>query len=813
MQGISAWYHLLLDALKQKRDPDLTKNGTPDTVIDIGDKVKGVFQHKLRHWFGNDAMLYKCEVPLDEEGNIVWKKLDFDPDTVTAIWAKPSSGDVYVLGVDGHYGRDFVENFKSLGLIAEPGPKLFKRLKRAFGVLTIGSARSFDYRIISDPTKAPEKLTDGMAFANTGFLSVIVRKPVTQGDVFQYSMLVPEGLTKGTVVAMDWLATDVVIPGTHNVKTELRSMGKRLFAIEGTQEPKTARTDLQTITNCGVTDLFRDQFYAEMEHLSALAEDPDYAAERYWEEFESEDWFGKMWQRWLRQREHNPKAPRPNLDHKPRLTAAHEMGIDIRVSPTLRKDFIKWQCARTNIHKLQVPVENSCAGYIIPDLSQFDSATGEFRPNPATVIRCNQIAFPTGLGLEHGPVAVVRQPNGLGEALVTNNVAAHLPSQGVQISPLAADPELSSIYGLPSLGYSWLDLAGGADYDDRVIAFGGSDTVTTVWKRIQEIKRLDLPKSNMEDIIDAAVQTSEFPWTIGGQLNAAVTRQSMDLGAAVNFMMALTLVKDWEFYRYAAESSNAMELANAQEQYLEGEEIPVYPDCWMPEDRYTHDPFARLPIEAFDGEDSRFAYYEAESVTTPVGELMTETAEAMDEFLENVFEHRFVDQQALINTIEGFQVIRNCITRVGLPGTKVGLALWSVYLKLTGRDPQYKGEFQSLVDSYEIISISADIGIAEKQREFGVVVNQLFAGRDEATRLAATAQFALKLLAPVDKRWHGPEGAKRPIFNAYGHDSWLFTPCRNENYELVMRDSEHLEPGLMHYWLVILKRFCDLHQL
>jgi hypothetical protein len=65
------------------------------------------------------------------------------------------------------------------------------------------------------------------------------------------------------------------------------------------------------------------------------------------------------------------------------------------------------------------------------------------------------------------------------------------------------------------------------------------------------------------------------------------------------------------------------------------------------------------------------------------------------------------------------------------------------------------------------------------------------------------------MLAPVEKRWHGPDGRRRPLFNAYGSDSWLFTPSRDEEHNLVMMDENHLEPGLLHYWLVILKKLCE----
>lgn len=799
---ISAWYHLLLNKIKQIPDPNLENDDAfSKEIVDFGEKIKGVYQHRLRFWFGPNVSLYKTPIPM-EYGRIVHDELDFDPDDVTMVWSKPTSKEIYVLEVEGTRGGRLIDNAEQLGFTVEPGPKLFKRLKRAFGVMTVGSTSQFTHRIIEEEDKAPEKVTDGMAFAKSSFISHRVRRAVRQGECFQYSMLGPFGLTKGTVVAMDHLDHDVVVPGLHNVKTELRSHGKKLFCIEGYEDPKQGRTDIQTLINMGNLHDFEAGFDAAIDEVIEVAANHDAAAKWYWEEFESQDWYTKELDKYLRRKDHDPHAKMPPLESKPVLTAAHEMGIDVRVSPTLHKSLVRWIAGRINIDKLKVPVENSCRGYIIPDLSQFDPVTAEFTPNKDTVLRANQIAFPEDM-LPEGPVAVVRQPNGVGEALVTNNVKANVKSRGVQISPLAACPSMAKYYDdMPTLGFSWLERAGGADYDDSVIGFANPETVTVAHKRLQEIEELDLPPSNMEDIVDAAVQNNEFPWTVNGQLLAGVMKQEMDLGAAVNFMMALTLVEDWEFYRFAAASTNAAELADAQEQYLKEVEYPRYPDCWLPEEPNERDKYARLPIESWDP----FEYYAAEEVETDLGIMMEECGHHMDDVLRGIFEYKDLDQMAFINTIEGHKHIRKCITRVGLYGTKIGIALWAVYLKFTGRDPQYRGPFRALVDSYDIIPFDSDITYGEKKREFGVVANQLFAGRSEAECLAATAQFALKLLAP-QTRWHGPEDGRRPLYNAYGHDDWLFVHPRDEEHNLVTDAEGNIVHGLQHYWLTILAEF------
>lgn len=788
---IAAWYNLLLEDIK--RNGQINQSESPDHV-DMT-LIKGVHSHKLSFWFGAKAKLDKYTIPRDEDG-IDWENLPFDYKNVTAAWAKPRSGAVYVLTVPGHTGPDYPANLQSLGLEVDPGPKLFKRLKRAFGVLTIASRGNFKYRI--ERKEAPKRVTDGMCFASARFLQSMLHEVVRTGDVFQYSMLTPDGMSKGTCVALDDLDTDVVIPGEHNVKTELRSKTQSLFCIEGYQLPKQAKTDIQTMIHCGTGLEFEHSFYAELDKLADLAENLDASGELYWSEYESHDWFSAALVAADR-----AGTPPPKYETRPILSWAHAMEIDIRVSPTLRRELFNWASKRINIKRLKAPARGTRA-YVIPDLSQFDHTTGAFRPDPSRAIRPDCIAFPK---TSEGPVAVIRQPNGMGEATLTNNVVPAVTSQGVQVSILACDPELAASYPtFRAPKRSLLDHHGGMDFDDSLVCYCAPEVVTAVHHRINEVRALGLVHSNMEELVDAAVQNNDAPFTGPGQVGVAMHSQEMNLGQAVNFMMNLALVQDWEAYNHAASSKDINELAWAETQYLNPPTgLPVYADCWRPESESEFDPFARVPIQEYGDESTPFSYYHTAEYPTELGRMMREAGDAMDNLITTVRTFKDMEQQAALCSPEGMAFLRRCITRLGTEGIQLGEALFSIYLKLTGREPDYRGPYSALVNSYEVV-LDNDVDAEFRRRELGVAANALLAGRTEAEAIAATAILAIGIMDKA-KRWHGPDGQKEPYYG-YGSDWWLFAAARDDDHNIIMEGNTPAK-GLLQYWLAILKRYCN----
>jgi len=752
MSEYMEWYNTTLKTLKKIQGKP--EAAAPKDTIDLTDTAR----LKLNYWFGSDTKLYKCFVHTSY--GKIRNKSGYN---CTAAW---SDGDSYItrLMVPGINTSNFKRNLEELGFKVKPGAKLLKRLKRSFLTRADHVTSYLDWRVVN----VPEAITDGFSMANSAFLSEFMNEPVEHGQLFQYSFLSSRGLAKGTLIASKHLETDLVIMGEHQLKGEfLAPEGKQLLAIENKQNPKAARTDIQTLVNTN-PELFGNYLADTLETLLSTAE-PEKAAELFWEDFGNHDWY-EMYQ----------QLGKSTHEYRPRLSSAFNMRIDPRVSARLIRDTWDWQRKLAPIERLKVPVANSCRAYVLPDMSQFCLVTGEFKPNNKG-LKPNQVAFPTGTPL--GEVAVVRQPNAYGESHVYENVVAPCQLDCVQIS-------IDDIHNTDILARH-----GGMDFDDSLLGFFDPEWIQAVRNVHAKMNELEIPRINLEKFIDSSI-LKDAQFNLDGILNIALSAEN-SLGAVVNFLMTLTLTNQWDFYRLAAKAENHYQMQQVQELYLS--KNPIYPASFGYKDINTYSPDCRVPVLSFESEFTKFSYYKVSTVVTPACKLIAQAGVEMDNLVEHVTRSRRPEQTQFIGSSVGRNFVADNVTcNIGY---EIGVALIAIWSKIVvGKDTDYKGDFAFLVDQYRVVSVEDNVSATDKLKELGVVANMLFAGRSLETKISATAVFATHLLTPK-KRWQGVEGNRRPVICS-GTDMWLFVPNRDENYNIVP------EPGLEECWLMILQQFC-----
>lgn len=794
------WYNETLRALKGLEGQDSEKQSVH--LVDMS-QIKGVQQHRLEALFpGKDARLYKIQVEKRQGGKFRFAgglELPFDLNNLTCCWAKPGSKALYCLLVPGYTGMAYRQNLHDLGLEIKSSEKLFKRLKRAMCPLTEGASHEFDFCVLQGQ---PEKMTDGFGWANSEFLARISNQNIHDGDLFTYSMLTERGMSKGTLVASDRLATEVAI-SNHNLKPELATIGSRHFWLESrVLHHKPASTDIQTLINTTTWRQFEKCFDQELEHLVKMAMDGNFAQKWFEENFEEQDWY----QHYLKSlTEAEREELRPELESSaPRLTLAFKAGLDLRVSPVLRRQAFYYLARGVNIRKMRVPIpEGARRAYAIPQLDQFDPTTGAFCPNPTTVMERDEIMFPGAQ--EYQEIACVRQPNALGEAVIAYNVPQLVKSTGVQMSPLACDASLAEVYGLKACEQSVLEIHGGMDWDDTLLCYTNTEVIQRVRRRLKQIKGHQIPPANLEQLIDGDVQSGQSQFDQWSQIHQATRKTPITLGRGVNHLLALTAIGDWKNYGRAALATNPLELAFEESLYIR--DYGNYPDAWMYQERGTRDNWSRIP---WNFELNQFE--EATPVKTRLGDIMARCGLKMDHLYRSVKDSLDINNESWICSPLGMEFLQSCQTHEGRRGLHIAEALAAIWHKMTGQDPFYQGPHQELVDQYPVVQREDKIPLRDKIDEWCVVVGELYNECTHEEGITATARLAEWLLQ-YRRRWDEELGRYRL---AWGKDSLLWNQALEavrstlthevEYQQRWNQDGTHCQ-GPRDYWIAILAQF------
>lgn len=771
--------------------------GPGETPTDRG--VKGVYQHKLLFWFGHKTALFKARVKRVKNGNKwVSKPIGFDDNEVTAIWADVGNKACYVLVVGDVRGPNYTENMRKLGFeVDTDNEKWFKRLKRAFAVLTEGSSSDFTMAV----TEPPEGLTDGFAMANLEFARRITgNKRLKHGDVLMYSYLGPEGQAKGSLWLEDELVSDVVILGKHNIKPELRTLDdRRLFCIEGFQEAKSPSTDIQTITNTGTVGLFKETFIDNTEILKQLCEDGQFAQDWYHKTFIENDGAGDWFQQELKRRAENDDD-KTAMMQTPHLTLAAQLGLNVNISPMLRKDAFYYEARRMPVDRVKARIRRegrACRAYILPDMAVFDK-NGEFNPKKAK-LKKGQVAFPKGK-LNTGKVFMVRQPNAYLEYITANNVKGVPSRSAVQLNIHDAA--------------RWLKRLGGGDYDDPLLGFHGYDIMQEAWAWIRKGKEGKAKKMNLERFIDVNVASNTHKFTKSGQMRAATETLAMQLGQIVNFLMALVAVMAWRWYNIAAEVVDDEELALLEQLYVtdrendEHKDNRRYPDYFMYEDRFKRTKYARVPIKQFATPKQRFEYHEAIPVETELGKFLDKARAYMDGLHHEVRISNKINNQCWISSKVG----RDWLVRgleEDIESIRAGHNLHILWKFMNGYGDEEK-ELKKHANVIQMLNLDWLLDQANKKnyaapgQELGRLTRILFEPLTEMQRLNATRYLATELITKRNRS--EPNGTRLPC---YGKDNPLWNSMRDDDYEVLVDKKGQTLLGLQECWLTILQDFQD----
>lgn len=790
-----AWYEAALAALKgiflgeQEEAMDLPYIDLCDPKI-----VTGTGHHKIAP-LGEGASLYKVKVNLLNDGTITYGNGPFDVYKASCIWAEPGSEYIYVLTVPGATGSGYVQNMDKLGFIVEDGPKTFKRLKRLFSVATLASTRDFSMSI----GKAPDKLVDGMAFASRNFLRELLGDDkIRHGDLFTYSYVGPLGMAKGTLVAFKGLKSDLVVH-QPNIKPEIKTKEGQVFYLESVLRAKVPSTDLQTMINAGMIDEFKRSFNAQIKELATICMDPNKSQDWLEKEFPSQDWYKKELQ-----------SSRERKTEKPHLTIASEMGLDCRVSPVLRYSVYKYHAARMDITSLKARIqpdedgaEMGCRAYMIPQLDQFNKR-GDFEPSSYTVLSKDQISFPRWT--PELPCVVIRQPNGPGEAAILINIPG-LNTAAVQLSPLAIDPELAKVYDMPARDHSILEDFGGADMDDALVAFFHENAVGSAFDRLVWYKENEIPKSNMEELIDRSVQSNTASLDRIDQTYAAVRQEIVPLGEAVNEIMAWSLTNNVEMLKKVSECETDKQLRWLIDQYNSGAwGMPVYPDVWFPThydtDKTTWERGAKLPRVWVDPDNWKLGkrYIDAEKMDTKLGDMVKLAGDSMRMLHRDANDPSL--NQSWISTPEFVDFLKTLPSKVSQ--MKVAEYLDAAWEKISGNQKAtYSGNNQAgwqHIDKFLNSPNAKDK--PEQGRYWGL--HQASALKDLSIddKMAVTAILALKYAGKMWQRLPNGQKAFTPR-----RDSLLWNPAREPKTD--SKGKTQLVPiegfiGIRECWIAIL---------
>lgn len=784
--------------------------------VNMGLNTRGLVYHKVRPLLGK-AEVY--QLMLDRNDQMLETDSQIPP--VTCMWGKKGEGTLTVV-LNKDRGWDLVSNLRKSGiLVTADSPKLMKRISRLFAGNALGHRdnNGFNYRIIEDEHKSPIPVTDGMAFVKSKFIALLLNKRdknkkliiPKQGSTYRFVMLTHEGQIKGTCVCIDDLQNDIVA-ARHNVKTEVRFKDKdrKWFCLEEVEKTKIGKMDLQTTINMDMVTEFSHYVKQELKRVRSYLVEPKKL--RTWVEDEgvSSAWFFKNLEKAKERILAKKETKIPAFITCSPLDMALNNDVDIMMSPRMMQTALIKMVKGINIKKLSVRCPHSIRGYIIPDLSQFNLKTGEFEPNRTTVLKYNEV----GVDSEYIPsgkeVLVVRQPNAPGEAIVWKSRAAAVSSTSIQISPLS-EPSMAEYYPDMTVGEeSWLELAGGADFDDAVMIYFHKSLVQRAKKRLEYLASLSLPKANLEAIIDDGAQLGDGKYDRLSILKFVLTRSAMGLGASINYMMGAVLVKRWDVYKNIVAAESPLELRQDEHMYLTSKKATM-PDCWCPRDFYKQEEGVKLPVLQWANKyGQRFEYYKVKREKTKLCILLEELTELVTNLDAEIRDNVPLDQEARCNT-HGFLSTLNKGANEYSEGKKAGDALTMAYYTSMGIECTYVGDWFDYFQKNPMSDFN--LSFEQKKIRFGSMARHIMKNLSKNDKIASVCRLAVALLQKKARRYSNvlpkdiEESEQEYIthYNMFGRDTMLYTLNYNSKGEVCLENEYTAEPSIQSIWVGILR--------
>jgi hypothetical protein len=607
--------------------------------------VQGIFEHKLNAWFPKQGV-QAFKIHLDAVNGNVEAPAGLDMSKFCCAFAEPGSLALNVFDWPGFEGCTIPEVFAEFGLVCKEGSaKLPKRLKRGLLVGTLASTRSFSISFVNE-ADAPKALVDGMAFIR---LSCAHRMcpdlHLQDGDTVQYSYAGPEGLAKGTAVLRKKQVSDLIVHEC-NLKTELRfegsetygTKGQRVLCIEQIHHASIPTTDLQTIVNLNAVDAMQEVLDKAFTDLERIAGDPQAANAWLQDVFPRNDW-------WKMAMRANKVKGTPAPLIKPILSMADEAELDAMITPVVHELVFVNACKALDVRALRARYRKgeACRGYLLPDLSCFDEF-GKFAEHKE-MLKAEEVQSPSGSkGFPEGtPLLITRNPNAWGEAQVKVNTD-YKNFRSRTAFQISAENAVET-----------LQLWGGADMDDQVVAFNNNNMVKAFFTSERERLDNNIPLVNLEKYIDEQVQDATgYPLTTDGQMELAAKRLDLKLGQVVNFFMNLRGAKQYDWYRLAAKAEHVGELAGIYEDYYNQGEGTVIMDLFAPTNMNEYDPMARCPVANWDP----YEYIQHTIQDTEIGALVSSTATRIEEILSEERETHILAENTLICTPQAMDFLQ-----------------------------------------------------------------------------------------------------------------------------------------------------------
>lgn len=785
-------YNTALYNLKRNRPGE---RGPEVRLVDLTELVFGVKENKVERWLPKGTKALKIHLGIDNQsGAVIWP--DIDLGKLSVIFAEPGSKSLNALVIPGKGVGDMYKFLAEYGIIVErtekARTKAFKRLKRSLTVGTIASTTNFSMKIVQDPALAPESLTDGMAFVKLSKIrKMLPNENLEDGDCFTYSYAGPEGTSKGTLVARRHLTEDLIIPGLHNIKTEvkffgceaLNNKGQRVLAIEQVLSNRVPCTDLQTMINMGSEELFSIAIQEHITELERIAAEPGYAQYYFDWVFPRKDWFQFVVDKAVEKGLDLPEVP-------PILHQARKDGLPVMMTPQLHKELFNFARKSFDVRdlKARLPKNKASAGYIIPDLSQFDE-NGEFHQN-GMGLEENQISFPGDL--EVGPTICYRQPNSWGEAVPAINVKAPVKSRsGVQLNIHNAA--------------EWLKIWGGGDYDDALNGIYDESAFRAYWNSERERTEAGIGRVQLEKYIDLAVQdSSNYELNFTDQVACASRRMELSLGQIVNFAMNIVLTARTEpsqiaWYKKIETCKNIQQLKAVWDEYHNSELPPMYADIFCPKKIDEYDPYARVPAVEWEEFVDNYGnvkrqpklYMEHRRVKTKLGDFIANVSSYMNDLADLDNASNILADSTYIQSEEFMSFLNeycryNSKEEMDIEARCRASDLVNMWYWILGYNVKENSVNKSLLKHVNMNMVDESKGanlatqIMEWQKMCGIVFNTKYVGDHDVLSLKTTAHLAWLWLR--ERLRFDPKTNGKSVM--YGRDTMLWKPCRNKDYSI-----------------------------
>lgn len=657
-----------------------------------------------------------------------------------------------------------------VGEDGKASPKLFKRLGRVFGTSHIGAYEDPDVYLVPDE-KAPLAPTDGFSFIKKSVAEEATGLAFENFDAVQFSYIGPDYMAKGTGVIVHDLEHDLCVLGSHNCKREVSTLGASVLYIEQPFFAKPARTDVQTIVNNKWYYLFKRLTDDELDMLEALGGMVADIDAWHKDEYPPHDWHPIAKKKAERR---GKEVPIQTIE-----SALLEHGLHAGLSPAGRQSVFRAAAQLLKIDGFKVPYDPgaSLRGYIVPDLTAFNRK-GEFIGPQLNSLRKGQVGV--GNHVREGNYLAYRQPNAKGEIVEVEAVPGAIWSRSlIQVNVYDCE--------------EWLAKWGGADMDDAVVLVNEPEAWEQHHKNVEEMEKLQLPIPKLEDLIDQSVQAGSGDLTFRDQVDAVMTRPPVTLGQAVNFLMLLVMLEDWDVYRKAAACDTLEDLLDIYNNYHNPEEkkLPKYSDVFSYEDKNVRNGACRVPIEQFEGEDEgeEFEYLEVETIPTELGEVLKKASTRMRQLVEVDYAGEVLFQNTLLRTKGGIGWLKDKVNsekdKEKLEDTKRhAKALWHLWRCLTYRPHVQVEGFDEFFQEAEEFMIERP-PFFQRVACWNDMATFILSGRDDALSIVAGVGFYANKKQKMKDRATGDQVVR------YGEDRLLWNLGTREHWVKLLKEFQN----------------------